>query len=117
MARTKSDIVTGACRELGHVPVEQGVDSGYYAIVEGVFENVLSELQANEVVAWGEETTPNECANALEVYIAQKAANRAAADKDVRDYLIGLGRTPYMNLVAVAGKRWDGASSTNVDRF
>lgn len=117
MTKTKADIVTGACRELGLQPVEQGVESGPYAVVEDVFDNVFAELQAAELIAWASSATPDECANALELYIAQRAANRVGVEDAVRDYLISLGRQPYVMFVASAGKRWNSSASTNADRF
>lgn len=117
MTKTKADIVTGACRELGIAPVEQDIDNGPYAVVEGVYESVFLELQAAEVIAWPITATPDECANALEVYIAQRAVNRAPTDEETRAYLIGLGRKPYIDFVAAAGRRWNSSASTNADRF
>lgn len=117
MAKNRAEIVVGACRELGISQIEQPADGSQTSIVQGAFDGVLKELQAREIAAWGTDETPDECAYAMEILVAQKAVNRVGTDDKTRAYFNGLGQKPLMDLIAVAGRKWTGASQTSADKF
>lgn len=117
MVKTKDEVCRIAARDLGMVAVSQAAPGGVFAVIQEMFDGVLNELQGNEIAAWGEDETPDECANSLALMVAQRCAFAAAAGPEIRDYLIGLGNAPYMKFVASAAKRWNSARITSADRF
>lgn len=116
MVKSKDDVCRIAASKLGVTPVSQQAEGGVFAIIQSEFDNVLADLQGKEIVAWGATSTPDECANALGLYIAQQCAFTAAASPERMDYLLGLGSKPYIDFVAVAGKKWNGRP-TNAYQF
>lgn len=116
MAKTRQQVVTSALKELGVTPSQQGSGAGDFALVAEVFDGVLSELQAKELAAWGIDGTPNEAENAMALYVAQRAAHRVGTP-EVIAYLTSLRGRPFINLVAIIGKKWGGGPIANADRF
>lgn len=115
--KTRSDVVQRATRELGLAPSAQTAEPSRFLIVQDVFDDVLAELQANEIAAWGRDETPDECVGWMSVVIAQRAAHRVGADTETVRRLSDLGEMPYRKLIAVAGRRWRSQSFTSADRF
>lgn len=116
MVATKDEVCRIAARELGIVGAAQQADGPTFAIIQDKFDGVLADLRAREIAAWGENATPDEVKDALGVYIAQKCANSLATGPEVRQHLVGLGGKAYMDVLAVAGRKWSG-NSTKADRF
>lgn len=116
MAKTRQQVCIIASRELGLAPVSQAADGGTFAVIQAKFDGVLADLQARQIVAWGTDETPDECADALAIYVAQKCAVSAGAGGEIRDALLSLGQKPFFDLVAVAGRKWSG-QPTKADRF
>lgn len=114
MAKTKDQVCRLAGRELGLQPTAQAVDGGSFVDIQDTFDNLLADLQGREIIAWGEDETPDECAYAFAVYLAQKCLVLAAPA--VKEELRAMGQKPFLDLVAAAGRKWSGAS-TKVDRF
>lgn len=115
MAKSRQQIVDAALEELGVTPIGQGSSSPEFERVQRVFDAVLAELQAQEVAAWGTDTTPDELYDAMAVYVAQRASGRVGT-QEKQDEMRALGRGPYVNVVALAAKKWDG-SPTGSDKF
>lgn len=116
MAKTKDEVCRIAAKYLGLTPVSQQAEGGVFVTIQDEFDLVLADLQAREVVAWGATDTPDECAGALGMYLAQRCAFTTAPSEERMDYLLALGSRPFMDLIAVAGKKWAGVP-VSVDRF
>lgn len=117
MAKTRQEICIIAAEELGVTPVSQAAPGGQFGVIERKFDVILADLQAREIVSWGTNETPDDCANALAVYLACKCVNALPSAPEVRQYFRDMGEKPYRDLIAVAGRRWTGASYTTSDRF
>ena len=117
MAKTKDEICRLAARELRISAAAQQADGPTFGIIQNKFDGILADLQAREIAAWGTDGTPNECAEALSVYLAQSCANAVPTGDEVLAYFTGLGRKPFLDLVAVTARKWRTGMQTTGDKF
>lgn len=116
MVKARDDICRLVATKLGINTAGQQADGATFSVLQTQFDGIFAELQGNELIAWGADQTPDEVADSLAVLIAQRSAVPAGAEARIVDYYDRMGQRPYLNFVAVAGRRWSGAP-TSVDRF